>query len=267
MRTNRTAIILLGLATVLTVAVLLAVGCSQPVPPAPEPTLDIPGTVEAMIAELPTATPAPTYTPYPTLAARPTYTPLPTLEPLATLAPYPTPAALPTPKPQPTAEPWPTYTPYPTLEPVVVTQTWQHYKTSSGLGYAVFGTGKLGATESSGPWLLMLECNADDEPGLSLQYERSNMFSEVYETYIQEQLLLTVDGERSESSWWYYPSVEGHNDYFSARYPDVVLAQISEGSSLTVEIPSELESYVVAFDVRGLAEVLLSFDAICSPGS
>ena len=100
---------------------------------APEPTLDIPATVQAQvetyIAAKPTATPVPTHTPYPTqtdsptstpyptATPRPTYVPLPTLAPRPTHTPYPTSTPYPTPTERPAPTPRPTYTPYPTATP------------------------------------------------------------------------------------------------------------------------------------------------------
>ena len=78
----------------------LALACAAPVPtPIPTATPDIPATVTARMAAIPTATPYPTLTPWPTATPRPTLTPWPTATP------YPTATAL------------PTYTPYPTATP------------------------------------------------------------------------------------------------------------------------------------------------------
>ena len=90
----------------------LALACAAPVPtPIPTATPDIPATVTARIAALPTATPYPTLTPWPTATPRPTVTPYPTPTAVPTATPYPTS----TPYPTPTA--LPTYTPYPTATP------------------------------------------------------------------------------------------------------------------------------------------------------
>ena len=103
---------------------LAALACAAPVPtpiptptPVPTATPDIPATVMARVAALPTATPYPTLTPWPTATPRPTLTPYPTGTPRPTHTPYPTPTALPTYTPYPTATPYPTYTPYPTPTP------------------------------------------------------------------------------------------------------------------------------------------------------
>ena len=113
------------LTLVLTLGLLLAaLACAAPVPtpiptptPVPTATPDIPATVTARMAALPTATPYPTLTPYPTPTKVPTATPYPTATPRPTHTPYPTPTALPTYTPYPTATPYPTYTPYPTPIP------------------------------------------------------------------------------------------------------------------------------------------------------
>lgn len=90
----------------------LALACAAPVPtPIPTATPDIPATVTARMAALPTATPYPTLTPWPTATPRPTHTPYPTPTTVPTATPYPTS----TPYPTPTA--LPTYTPYPTATP------------------------------------------------------------------------------------------------------------------------------------------------------
>ena len=90
----------------------LALACAAPVPtpiptptPVPTATPDIPATVTARLAALPTATPYPTLTPWPTATPRPTLTP------------YPTPTAVPTATPYPTSTPYPTPTAYPTATP------------------------------------------------------------------------------------------------------------------------------------------------------
>ena len=78
----------------------LALACAAPVPtPIPTPTPNIPATVTARVAAIPTATPYPTLTPWPTATPRPTVTPYPTATP------------------RPTLTPWPTHTPYPTVTP------------------------------------------------------------------------------------------------------------------------------------------------------
>ena len=90
----------------------LALACAAPVPtPIPTPTPNIPATVTARVAAIPTATPYPTLTPWPTATPRPTLTPWPTPTAVPTATPYPTN----TPYPTPTA--LPTYTPYPTATP------------------------------------------------------------------------------------------------------------------------------------------------------
>ena len=101
------------LTLVLSLGLLLAaLACAAPVPtPIPTATPDIPATVTARIAALPTATPYPTLTPWPTATPRPTVTPYPTPTAVPTATPYPTS----TPYPTPTA--LPTYTPYPTATP------------------------------------------------------------------------------------------------------------------------------------------------------
>lgn len=81
----------------LLILALTAIACA---PAAPTATPDIPATVTARMAAIPTATPYPTFTPYPTATAYPTYTPYPT----------------PTPTPRPTATPRPTPTPIPTVK-------------------------------------------------------------------------------------------------------------------------------------------------------
>ena len=104
---------------------LAALACAVPPPPTPIPTAtpDIPATVTARVAAIPTATAYPTGTPYPTATPRPTVTPYPTATPRPTYTLYPTPTAVPTAAlyptstPYPTATSYPTYTPYPTPTP------------------------------------------------------------------------------------------------------------------------------------------------------
>ena len=118
----------LFLALPLLAAVLMA--CAAPPPtPVPTATPDIPATVTAQVAAVPTATayptntpfptatPRPTVTPYPTNTPRPTYTPYPTSTPVPTATPYPTNTPYPTATPRPTYSPRPTYTPRPTPRP------------------------------------------------------------------------------------------------------------------------------------------------------
>ena len=107
------------LTLVLSLGLLLAaLACAAPVPtpiptptPVPTATPNIPATVTARVAAIPTATPYPTLTPWPTATPRPTLTPYPTATTVPTATPYPTS----TPYPTPTA--LPTYTPYPTATP------------------------------------------------------------------------------------------------------------------------------------------------------
>ena len=127
---------LLALCTL--VALLLLTACLGT---DPDPTPDIPATVTAQLAQLPTATPWPTYTPtptptpyptstpYPTATARPTYTPAPAL----TATPLPTPTASPTPTPTATAVPTPTEEPTPTLPPVPTLTPAEHAAAKEGL--------------------------------------------------------------------------------------------------------------------------------------
>ena len=103
------------------VALLLlaaALACAAPPPtPIPTATPDIPATVTAQVAAIPTATAYPTNTPYPTATPRPTVTPYPTATPRPTYTLYPTPTAVPTATPYPTSTPYPTATSYPTYTP------------------------------------------------------------------------------------------------------------------------------------------------------
>lgn len=100
----------------LTLAAALA--CAAPTPtPIPTATPDIPATVTARVAAVPTATAYPTNTPYPTVTPRPTVTPYPTNTPRPTYTPYPTSTAVPTATPYPTNTPYPTATPRPTYSP------------------------------------------------------------------------------------------------------------------------------------------------------
>ena len=83
------------LTLVLSLGLLLAaLACAAPVPtpiptptPVPTATPDIPATVTARVAALPTATPYPTLTPWPTAMPRPTLTPWPTHTPYPTVTP------------------------------------------------------------------------------------------------------------------------------------------------------------------------------------
>ena len=95
-----------------------ALACAPPPPtPIPTATPDIPATVTAQVAAVPTATAYPTNTPHPTVTPRPTVTPDPTNTPRPTYTLYPTPTAVPTAPPYPTNTPYPTVTPRPTYSP------------------------------------------------------------------------------------------------------------------------------------------------------
>ena len=106
------------LASLFLLLTLAALACAAPPPtPIPTATPDIPATVTARVAAIPTATAYPTSTPYPTATPRPTVTPYPTATPRPTYTPYPTPTAVPTATPYPTNTPYPTATPRPTYTP------------------------------------------------------------------------------------------------------------------------------------------------------
>ena len=84
-----------NLATIATAVIVAAtlLACATPAPPTPPPapTADIPATVRAELAKLPTATPYPTYTPAPISTLAPTYTPYPRPKPTQRPTPVPTP--------------------------------------------------------------------------------------------------------------------------------------------------------------------------------
>ena len=118
----------------LLILALTAIACAPAAPPMATP--DIPATVTARMAAIPTATPYPTFTPYPAPTTVSTATPYPTPTPMPTATPYPTPTALPTytpyptptPTPRPTSTPWPTATPRPTPTPIPTVKWGLPYK-------------------------------------------------------------------------------------------------------------------------------------------
>lgn len=185
---------------------LAAVACAAPVPtpipmptPIPTPTPDIPATVTARMAALPTATPYPTLTPWPTATPRPTLTPyptptaVPTATPYPTNTPYPTPTALPTYTPYPTPTPPPTYTPYPTPTPDYPIgpngERWQE---------VAFGDGSIAIP---GNWeILKYIAPTDDKYGLAIYIESGGeaylAVDFLYADYIPDSLTA------ARNHWW-----------------------------------------------------------------
>lgn len=197
----------------------------------------------------PTLIPLPTYTPYPTLDLLPTYTPYPTHTP------YPTPNVA------------PTYTPYPTLVPIVETHevyiNWQKFIAGEGTGSGIVGHETDGQVISL--WVLMFECYSE-EPYVFLTPAFYNIYSEVSEDEdgFEEQLLLRVDNDVMESTWWYWPAEDYSSDYFSAEWPSFVYEILMDAERLVIEIPSGEGPYQVAFNVTGLSRQLPDLEAVCS---
>ena len=189
-----------------------------------------------------TPTPVPTYTPYPTLAA------LPTLEPLPTHTPYPTLEALPTHTPYPTAT---------TAPPVIASSAWHTLDTEFGPVVGALGSDALGF------WVMRIACTTLDAPGVFLSRSDGNIFSGAEESYTIDQFVTDIDGTKLESSWGYFESEPDYSDFFSALRPEILIPALIEAESLTLEITTDDDPYVIYFAVSGLSEHSKAIDALC----
>ena len=196
------------LTLVLSLGLLLAalLACAAPVPtpiptptPVPTATPDIPATVTARLAALPTATPYPTLTPWPTTTPRPTLTPYPTGTPRPTHTPYPTPTAVPTATPYPTNTPYPTVTPRPTHTPYPTpTPNYPIGPNGERWQEVAFGDGSLALPAE---WeMFKYGSPTDDQYGLAIYIEPGGgsflAVDFLYEDYIPD----TLTGARNH--WW-----------------------------------------------------------------
>ena len=251
---------------------LFAAACSA-TSPTPPPTLNIEGTVTAMVQSfptqtpyptpsvLPTHTPAPTYTPlpsatpYPTYAPAPTYTPLPTVTPYPTYTPVPTAIPYPTYTPLPTPEPLPTYTPQPAPTPhtIVEQDNWK----VDGQGFHA----TLGRSED-GTWVLAANCTSDG-PVLWLWIAFGNIYSQPAESS-DEVLLADFDGDMREQTWTYLSATDEYSDFFVAKWPEAVISRLLEADQVIYTIATSGEPYIITFDVAGLDQHIHVPDDLCT---
>ena len=188
--------------------------------------------------------------------------PLPTLAPWPTHTPYPTLAPLPTSTPYPTYTPFPSRTPF--LTPAVDRDKWVVYLsgTSESLVLAGADSGSLW-----GAWTLSLSCDPEERPEIYLNRVDAHIFDLDTAEAVDQVVLIDLDGVVSEQTWFYYPSEAGLSDQLASPWAGSIVGRLLDADRLTVTVPTDIDDYVVVFEVSGLARHLNEPQSLCgSPG-
>ncbi len=171
---------------------------------------------------------------------QPTYTPYPTLEPLSTHTPF------------------PTYAPDPTLA-TVGTVHWQGAMTEYG---PILNT--TGYDPLFGTWLMTVGCSSDGEINVAIRSGTGDMYSGATEGYERHDMLLEIDGNIYESTWWYYGPEEHTTDVVVAMNPEVLVERLLGAMEMVVFVPTSEDPYSVRFNIQGLEHVLVDQDSCIS---
>lgn len=111
------------------------------------------------------------------------------------------------------------------------------------------------------PWWLSAECSASGRPAVFM----GKVWAEIFTNVDNQELdiLVDIDGVRSEQTWDYYERSGINSDYLSLFGTLTEKEQLLMANEVTYTIPANPNDFIVSFAVAGLDQHLESLSAVC----